>query len=297
MVSRGLSPIGAERGRRFFKFSRDPHLRLLSRFGTMSVISCKGVTLMRGKVLVGVVERDFHRFLFLKIRMKQKELSIFVDESGNFQYPDKDSRFYIIALVLHDQSKRIDENVRELERLEAEIGLEEHCFHAGPLIRREKAYAVMSRKWRGRIFSRMLAFSHRVDFRYHCLSVDKSFVSSVAQITAELQRGLVDFLRSQRAELAGLSDIKVYYDCGQAPVTNLLLETFKKESPCPVVFVQDVKPAKYRLFQIADLICTTHLLELKIKHHLSMTASEFKFFGGIRAFEHNVLRRIKAKEV
>jgi len=28
-----------------------------------------------------------------------------------------------------------------------------------------------------------------------------------------------------------------------------------------------------------------------------MTASEFKFFGGIRAFEHNVLRRIKAKEV
>ena len=263
----------------------------------MSVISCKGVTLMRGKVLVGVVERDFHRFLFLKIRMKQKELSIFVDESGNFQYPDKDSRFYIIALVLHDQSKRIDENVRELERLGAGIGLEEHCFHAGPLIRREKAYAVMSRKWRGRIFSRMLAFSHRVDFRYHCLSVDKSFVSSVAQITAELQRGLVDFLRSQRAELAGLSDIKVYYDCGQAPVTNLLLETFKKESPCPVVFVQDVKPAKYRLFQIADLICTTHLLELKIKHHLSMTASEFKFFGGIRAFEHNVLRRIKAKEV
>ena len=66
MVSRGLSPMEAERGRRFFKFSRDTHLRLLSRFGTMSVISCKGVTLMRGKVLVGVVERDFHRFLFFR---------------------------------------------------------------------------------------------------------------------------------------------------------------------------------------------------------------------------------------
>ena len=241
--------------------------------------------------------KKFPPLSFLEDSMKRKELSIFVDESGNFQYPDKDSRFYIIALVLHDQSKRIDESVRELERLEAEIGLEEHCFHAGPLIRREKAYAVMSRKWRGRIFSRMLAFSHRVDFKYHCLSVDKSFVGSIAQITAELQSGLEDFLRSQRDELSELSDIKVYYDCGQAPVTNLLLETFKKESPCPVVFVQDVRPAKYRLFQIADLICTTHLLELKIKHHLLMTSSEFKFFGGIRAFEHNVLRRIKAKEI
>ncbi len=108
-VSRGLSPMEAGWGRRFFKFSRDTHLRLLSRFGTMSVISCKGVTLMRGKVLVGVVERDFHRFLFLKIRMKQKELSIFVDESGNFQYPDKDSPFSNSRSHLYDTSVGVED--------------------------------------------------------------------------------------------------------------------------------------------------------------------------------------------
>ena len=110
-MKRGWSVVEGRKagGEKFFKFSSDTHLRLLSRFGTMSVISCKGVTLMRGKVLVGVVERDFHRFLFLKIRMKQKELSIFVDESGNFQYPDKDSRFSNSRSHLYDTSVGVED--------------------------------------------------------------------------------------------------------------------------------------------------------------------------------------------
>ena len=54
---------------------------------------------------------------------------------------------------------------------------------------------------------------------------------------------------------------------------------------------------KYRLFQLADLICTLHLEELKLLNGEPMTTSEFKFFGGPKAFNHNVLRRIKAKEI
>ena len=34
--------------------------------------------------------------------MSGETLSIFVDESGRFQYPDADSRFYILGLVFHD---------------------------------------------------------------------------------------------------------------------------------------------------------------------------------------------------
>ena len=37
-----------------------------------------------------------------------KVLSIFVDESGRFQFPDTNSRFYILGLVLHDQSQPVD---------------------------------------------------------------------------------------------------------------------------------------------------------------------------------------------
>lgn len=86
-------------------------------------------------------------------------------------------------------------------------------------------------------------------------------------------------------------------DCGQAPITKLLHDEIAKGVTCPVEFVQDVRPEKYRLFQLADLICTLHLEELKLQNGEPMTASEFRFFGGPKAFNHNVLRRIKAKEI
>ena len=46
-------------------------------------------------------------------------LSIFVDESGRFQYPDSDSRLYILGMVFHDQSLDISPLVADLERAEA----------------------------------------------------------------------------------------------------------------------------------------------------------------------------------
>ena len=111
-----------------------------------------------------------------------EELSIFVDESGRFQHPDPSSRFYIIGMVFHDQASDISPLVADLARAEAEIGIEDHCFHAGPLIRKEKCYEILSRAFRGRILSRMMAFASRVDFKYKCLSVDKKFIDSAEQI-------------------------------------------------------------------------------------------------------------------
>ena len=50
-----------------------------------------------------------------------KVLSIFVDESGRFQFPDANSRFYILGLVLHDQSQPVDCYVADLQMFVSEI--------------------------------------------------------------------------------------------------------------------------------------------------------------------------------
>ena len=65
-----------------------------------------------------------------------KELSIFVDESGDFGEFDHRAPYYIISLVFHDQSNDIDD-LRNLESEMINIGWPEHCFHAGPIIRSE----------------------------------------------------------------------------------------------------------------------------------------------------------------
>ncbi len=224
-------------------------------------------------------------------------LSIFVDESERFQHPDDASRFYIIGLVFHNQAFDISGLVADLERAESELGLENHCFHAGPLIRKEKGYEILSRQFRGRILSRMLAFVSRVDFRYRCLSVDKKYIDSAAQIVDRLRSSLLSFIDAHRDILMPADHIKVYYDCGQSPVTNLLQASFAQAFGKAVEFKQGVKPSQYRLFQIADLVCTLHLIELKLSHGIPMTPSEKHFFGGPRDFKRNVLRKVKTKEI
>ena len=44
-----------------------------------------------------------------------KELSIFVDESGDLGEYDYHAPFYIISVVLHDQSVDIDNELKALE--------------------------------------------------------------------------------------------------------------------------------------------------------------------------------------
>ncbi len=229
--------------------------------------------------------------------MAEKVLSIFVDESGNFRFPDSESRFYILGMVFHDQSIDISADISRLERSDAEIGLEGHCFHAGPLIRREKNYSMLSRQLRGRIFSRMMAFARKVDYRYRCLSVDKRYIDATSQIVDRLKSALADFISAHHEILASVGFVKIYYDCGQAPVTGLLHQAFETNLNCPVKFATNVKPSRYRLFQLADLICTLHLLELKLNAGIPFSRSEQQFFGGPKKFRHNILRYVKAKEI
>ena len=225
----------------------------------------------------------------------EKILSIFVDESGSFKHTDALSPFYIIGLVLHDQSIDIRHLILDLERSEQEIGLDGHCFHAGPLIRKEKGYSVMSRPFRGKILSRMMAFIQRVDFKYHCLCVNKMFVDSAEQIIEHLRREFALFIQRQYSLLSAYSKIKVYYDCGQSPVTNLLHDVLTSELNCAIEFAQNVRPEKYRMFQVADLLCTFRLIEERINHGLGLTLSEMKFFGGPRDFKRNFIKKMQAK--
>lgn len=229
--------------------------------------------------------------------MEAKTLSIFVDESGNFNIPDRESRFYIIGMVFHDQSVDISEAVTLLERSDSEVGLEGHCFHAGPLIRREKNYSMLSRQLRGRIFSRMMAFARKIEYRYHCLCVDKKFIDSTEQIVSRLKSDLHDFILKNGEFFAPLQRVKIYYDCGQAPITRMLHQVFENAIGCHVEFAEEVRPSRYRLFQLADLICTLHLIELKLCANIPLSRSEQQFFGGPRKFRHNILRYIKVKEI
>ena len=229
--------------------------------------------------------------------MPLRTLSIFVDESGRFQFPDEGSPFYIISLVLHDQEKRIDEAVSGLDSSFRRLSLANVCFHAGPLIRQKGPFAFMDWEFRRRIFSCMMAFARKVDFRYHCVVLDKRYVSSRAQMVSRISGGLSDFLDRLAETHASFDLVKIYYDCGQTPVTNLLHGAVKGRAGQKIVFAQAVVPEKYRLFQLADMICTVQLVRRKLETGEGMTESESRFFGGPRRFKREVLKPLLSHEI
>ena len=230
---------------------------------------------------------------------EERTLSVFVDESGTFRHPDSSSRYYIVGLVFHDQAVDIRRFVDELDSATARMGLDPSAFamHTGPLIRREKVFAPFRREWRAKVFKLLFDFARRAEFKYHCLRVDKKFIASSLAIVARLQSQLEAFLASQRGRLQQFDRLKVYYDCGQSPVTNLLHNTFSDDIGCRVEFAQRVKPQDYKLFQVADLVCTISLIEQRLLNGERMTDSEYAFFGGARLFKRNILKYLKRKEI
>lgn len=225
--------------------------------------------------------------------MSNIELSVFVDESGSFTYPDEHSRFYIISLVLHRQEDSITEQISTLDSKLASLRLDNLCFHAGPIIRHEDGYEYMNWELRNCIFSAMMAFARRVDFKYHCICVDKKFVTSASQIVDRLKSGLNDFALMVRGRVQG--KIKVYYDCRQSVVTRLLHEAFASAFGSNVEFAQKVRPVNYKLFQVADLVCALSLIDQRLRLGLQMTSSEERFFGGVRKFKRVYLKQLQSK--
>ena len=78
--------------------------------------------------------------------MKEKVLSVFIDESGDFGQYNPASPNYYVAMVLHNQEIDISRNIEALEKLVSNWGYPEHTIHTGPLIRRESVYKNIAKK-------------------------------------------------------------------------------------------------------------------------------------------------------
>ena len=230
------------------------------------------------------------------LAMTEKDISVFVDESGSFDPDASSSRYYLICLVFHDQAVDISEDVNGLEDSLVALGLgREHCIHAGPLVRREREYSNMLREDRRRILGRMMSFVRKVDFKYKCFALDKKFVSSETAIHDSLLQLLVRFLIDNANTLNEYDQLKIYYDDGQPQIKRLLGEAFALFAS-KTVFVQDVQPEKYRLFQVADVLCTLELLKLKLQTGERLSRSEFEFFNGLQNLRKNYLKPLVSKE-
>lgn len=223
-----------------------------------------------------------------------KELSIFIDESGDFGEYSFHAPFYIVTMVFHDQTNDISSDVNAFERELSYLGLTNHCIHTGPIVRMEEEYKNMYASDRKRILNKMVAFIRNLDISYHCFMLEKKQVGDVVEATGRLAKEIALYIKEHYQQYLDYDVIKVYYDNGQVELSKAL--SFVLNALLPNVEFRKVIPADYRLFQVADAICTFELLALKKERKL-LSKSELKFFGSEMALKKDYLRHIQKKKV
>lgn len=227
-----------------------------------------------------------HFFYFMK-----KAISVFVDESGDFGKYDKACPYYIISMVFHNQKKVIKSEIEKLDYRLSNLNQAKHVLHTGPLIRKEEVYINLSLSERMKILMTFFSLFNKLDIKYHTFIVPKTPKQNKIQLIQALSKSINDFI-SDKYSLFSENKIIIYYDNGQAQVSQILASVFS----CFNCDFRKIKPENYRLFQIADLITTFEMINYK-KNHLSNSQSETKFFTSINEFNRSFYKKIIKKRI
>ena len=224
--------------------------------------------------------------------MSVRTLSIFIDESGDFGSFEVHSPLYLVSMVMHDQNIDISKQLAAFETHLGYNGYINHAVHTGPLIRREDFYANDPIEVRKSLFSALFNFARKLPIQYDCIKVSKHDCPDDLSLTARISRQFGNILDEHKSFFDSFDHIIIYYDNGQTQLSRIITSVFS--SHFLSVEYRKVKPVDYRLFQVADMICTLELLADKAEHK-SFTKSELDFFDSIRDFKKNYLKWIRKK--
>ena len=205
----------------------------------------------------------------------ERELSIFVDESGDFDIKSKHSPYYIYTLVFHNQAKNIKKEINCLNDKLAGIGYKDHAIHTEPLIRKESPYNNDDWVIRRKLFYSLVLFARSCPISYCSFIYKKQDFKDKNALVSMMARDLSAFIRDNLEEFTSYDKVKVYYDNGQdeiSKVLNISLNSFLQN-----VEITRAQPKNYKLFQVADLVCTIELLNIKYRAK-ELSKSETGFF-------------------
>ncbi len=218
-----------------------------------------------------------------------KELSVFVDESGDL---GGESRYYLLTLVFHDQSDDLSHTIDLYEQSLASRGLPNVPFHFNPLLRANEEYWNLDASQRSKLLMSFSTFAQHTPFSYHVLAYRKDRYKSTDALVRTMKRDLTEFLFDNLDKFAEFDLVKIYYDDGQPLITRILHAAFEYALFKSAVMYREAHPTEYRMFQIADFVCGIELIALKYESH-EETSTDRRFFGQWRDFRKNYLRKLR----
>lgn len=226
--------------------------------------------------------------------MAEKILSCFIDEAGDFGEYDHHSPYYIVSVILHEQSDSIQQQIDGLENYLSNLGYPNHALHTGPLIRREPPYEELFMEDRKKLFNLLFRFARKLPIHFMTAKVRKAECSNTDELETKLTKAISNEITRNEDYFKSFDKIIIYYDSGQKPLKRILNIIFS--SKFSDIEVRKVKPVDYRLFQVADLVCT--LDHIYFKNELGLfSKSEKEFFSTAHDFKQNYWRKMDKQRI
>lgn len=221
------------------------------------------------------------------------ELSIFVDESGDFGRVDNSSPYYLVTFVFHDQS---DDISKELDKLNKELK-ENDCpeyIHTGPMIRRETPYHNMTIDERRSLLYKMRMFFLHLPIMHTTIRINRREANDKFALTAQISKKLKIYINEHLEFFSSFDKVIVYYDNGQQEL-NIILNSILNLLLNNVEF-RKASPSEYRLLQTADFVCTIELLSVKFDEK-RLSKTEQAFFYKPQELKKTFIKSVKSKEL
>lgn len=205
-------------------------------------------------------------------------------------------RYYLLALVVHDQTNDIRHDIALYEQSLQSKGLPDIPFHASPLLNGHGKYEGMELSERKRLLSSFRVFLRHAPIRYHCIKLKTAEYASVDALAAAMRKHIVDFVFGRLSYFQEFEIVKVYYDDGQRSIADAVHKALDYALSKQSVVYRETSAEAYRISQIADYICTMELTALKYETKTS-TATDEKFFGSWSQFKKGILKEMEKKSL
>ena len=144
-----------------------------------------------GSTVGGGIPR--HSF-FCEVVLLSRQLSIIIDESGDFGEYQPHSPYYLVGMLFHDQNSDISIASQNFDKHIKNLGYEPHALHTGPIIRREGSYERLTLDERRKLLYALIHFSHLVDVQYTVLCVAKKECKDIIDLTTKISKQILAFV-------------------------------------------------------------------------------------------------------
>ena len=219
-----------------------------------------------------------------------KQLSVYIDETGDFGPYDSITKIYGVAFVLCDDMSKCGPYLKRFYRRLQNKEAGNYPIHVGPLIRREGPYANLEQE------NRILLFDVLFDLLLESpVSILHTMIRKTEKESdVEMAKALSNLVKDNLQYLNSFEKIFIYYDNGQSQLRSLLLGVFSANFLNFEMVL--AKQSEHAFMQLADLAASLTLLEYKVREG-NLSKSENEFFAGRRKLKKVYLSGLRLKSL